>query len=236
MSNAMGDQVKNGLRWIKRIVFLIAIAAIYIFIAPVRTFIDQAVILLSTLNVGAVKEYLLSFGYWAPLISFFLMVFQSVAAPIPAFVLTFANAALFGWIYGALLSWTSAMAGAALCFLIARYYGREAVEKLTSRFALKKMDDFFQRHGQYAVLVARLLPFVSFDVVSYAAGLTPMGFWRFFWATGLGQLPATLIYSYVGDMLTGGVKYLVMGLLTVFALSVLIFMVKKVYGERQQEK
>ena len=39
---------------------------------------------------------------------------------------------------------------------------------------------------------------MSFDLVSYAAGLTSMGFWGFFWATGLGQLPATLVYSYVG--------------------------------------
>jgi uncharacterized membrane protein YdjX (TVP38/TMEM64 family) len=45
------------------------------------------------------------------------MILQAVVAPLPAFLITFANASLFGAFWGAALSWTSAMAGAALCFL-----------------------------------------------------------------------------------------------------------------------
>ena len=45
---------------------------------------------------------------------------------------------------------------------------------------------------------------MSFDLVSYAAGLTSMAFIPFFIATGIGQLPATIISSYVGGMLSGG--------------------------------
>lgn len=125
------------------------------------------------------------------------------------------------------------MAGAALCFFIARYLGREATEKLTSRFALQEVDHFFQEHGKFAILIARLLPFVSFDIVSYAAGLTSMSFTSFFWATGVGQLPATLIYSYAGEMLTGGAKTFVIGLLTLFAFSVLAFLLKRVWSQRK---
>lgn len=44
-------------------------------------------------------------------------------------------------------------------------------------------------------LVCRLLPFVPFDPVSYAAGLTSLRFWPFMLATGVGQLPATIVYS-----------------------------------------
>ena len=124
------------------------------------------------------------------------------------------------------------MAGAAICFFIAKYFGREVVEKLTSKAALNSVDGFFNRYGKYAILIARLLPFVSFDIVSYAAGLTSMKFWPFFWATGLGQLPATLIYSYVGGMLTGGAKTFVTGLLILFSLTVIAFMVKKMWGDK----
>ena len=59
------------------------------------------------LDMEGLKEYILSFGIWGPVVSFLLMILQSVAAPLPAFVITFANAALFGWVYGAILSWTS---------------------------------------------------------------------------------------------------------------------------------
>ena len=164
------------------------------------------------------------------------MILQSVAAPLPAFLITFANANLFGWWQGAVLSWTSAMAGAAVCFFIARILGRDAAEKLTGRAGLRQIDDFFEKHGRQSILIARLLPFISFDIVSYAAGLTSMSFWGFFAATGIGQLPATIIYSYVGGMLTGGAKLLVTALLLLFALSALVVLLRQLYVERQKKK
>lgn len=81
-----------------------------------------------------------------------------------------------------------------------------------------------------------MLPFVSFDFVSYGAGLTNMSFWSFFVATGVGQLPATIVYSYVGGTLTGGAQKLFVGLLTLFALSIMIGIAKKVYNDKQAKK
>lgn len=77
------------------------------------------------------------------------------------------------------------MAGAAVCFWIARSLGREAVEKLCSKTGLAAIERFFERHGDQSVLIARLLPFVSFDFVSYFAGLTSMSFRGFMIATGI---------------------------------------------------
>ncbi len=95
---------------------------------------------------------------------------------------------------------------------------------------------FFRDYGKHTILIARLLPFVSFDIVSYAAGLTSMSFWTFLWATGLGQLPATFIYSYAGGMLTGGAKTFVIGLLILFAFSVLAMLLKQIWSKRQPFK
>lgn len=75
---------------------------------------------------------------------------------------------------------------------------------------------------------------MSFDIVSYAAGLTSMNFWGFFIATGIGQLPATIIYSYVGGMLTGGAKLLVTALLILFALSVLVVLLRNIFYSRNK--
>ena len=219
-----------------KIAIVAACALVYLFVKPVNAAINQVIFMFRMANIDAIKNYILSFGIWAPIVSFLLMMFQSVVAPLPAFLITFSNAALFGWIKGAILSWSSAMAGAALCFYIARYFGRGVVEKLTSKYALESIDQFFEKYGKYAILIARLLPFVSFDIVSYGAGLTSMSFWAFFWATGLGQLPATIVYSYIGGMLTGSVRTVVMGLLVLFSLSILIFMVKKIWEERNKIK
>lgn len=219
-----------------KVFLILMIICLYLFVPFVKSNINQAVSVLKTVDVNAAREYILSFGIWAPVVSFLLMILQSVAAPLPAFIITFANAGLFGWVKGAILSWSSAMAGAALCYYIAKFLGRNVVEKLTSRTALEKVDEFFEKYGKYAVLIARLLPFISFDIVSYAAGLTSMSFWSFFFATGLGQLPATIVYSYIGGMLTGTVKTFVIGLLMLFAISALIVLVKKMWNDKKKNK
>ena len=225
--------------WVGKIVVIVlifvSIGSYYVF-PSVKHVMNQVFKMFASGDFAVVRDFVASYGAYAALISFLLMIFQSIAAPLPAFLITFANANLFGWWQGAILSWSSAMAGAAVCFFISRILGRDVAEKLTSKAGMQQIDTFFKKYGKNTVLICRLLPFVSFDIVSYAAGLTSMSFISFFVATGVGQLPATIVYSYVGGMLTGGAKLLVTGLLILFALSALIFMGRKIYMDRQNKK
>ena len=232
----MNDKKKVKLtRWV--ILFLLCIAGIvYLAIPSVNQWINHAASVLGSANVDAVIEYIRSFGSYAMVFSFFLMVFSSLIAPLPAFMITLSNAAIFGWWQGAILSWSSAMMGAALCFLLARGLGRDVVEKFAGKGALAGVEGYFEKYGTKTILVCRLLPFVSFDAVSYFAGLTPIKFLPFFIATGLGQTPATIVYSYVGGMLTGGARIMMTGLLCLFAISILVTIIKQVYTDRQAKK
>lgn len=238
----MGKQEKQETKkfnWkSKLILVLVVVLAIlaYYCIPAVNQTMKKILAAFASGDFTVVRDFVESYGAYAAAVSFMLMILQSIAAPLPAFLLTFANANLFGWWKGAILSWSSAMAGAAVCFFIARILGRDVVEKLTSKAGLKQIDDFFEKHGRMSILIARLLPFISFDIVSYAAGLTSMSFGSFFIATGIGQLPATIIYSYVGSMLTGGAKMFVTGLLLLFAISALIVLLKQLYNEKQKKK
>ena len=164
--------------WKKIVVIVLIVGAIgsYFVIPYVKAMIDRIFKMFATGDFAVVREFVESYGAYAALVSFALMILQSVAAPLPAFLITFANANLFGWWKGAILSWSSAMAGAALCFWIARILGRDVVERLTSKAGLQQIDVFFEKHGKLSILIARLLPFISFDIVSYAAGLTSMSF------------------------------------------------------------
>lgn len=235
MENNMENKKIN---WTGKIILIaVAVAAIlvYILVPSVNAWFNRVLATFATGDFTDVRAFVESYGAYAAAVSFVLMVLTSVIAPLPAFVITFANASLFGWWQGAILSWSSAMAGAALCFFVGRVLGRDVVEKITSKAGLQQIDDFFDKHGKQSILIARLLPFISFDIVSYAAGLTSMGFVGFFVATGIGQLPATIVYSYVGGMLTGGAKLFVTGLLILFALSILVVLIKQVYNERQKK-
>ena len=231
--------MKEKKNWLGKVVLLIAViaaVAVYFLVPGVNKMMNKVFAMFASGDFTVVRDFVVSYGAYAAVISFLLMIFPSIAAPLPAFLLTFANANLFGWWQGAILSWTSAMAGAAVCFYIARILGRDVAEKFTSKSGLAQIDTFFERYGKNTILICRLLPFISFDIVSYAAGLTSMSFMSFFIATGIGQLPATIVYSYVGGMLTGGAKLFVTALMILFALSALIFMLRKIYMDRQSKK
>lgn len=208
------------------------LAALYLLLPPFRAQVQRAALLLARADIREVKEYLRGFGPWAALVSSLLMVFQSVAAPLPAFVITFANGLLFGAWWGTLLSWSSAMVGAVVCFGISRLFGRPVVEKLVGGKSLKLADRFFQHYGRYAVLLARLIPVISFDVVSYAAGLTAIGWGEFLLATGLGQLPATVVYSVLGQEMTRTARIGLWAAMGVLALLVLALALKRYFEGR----
>ena len=232
------NETKKKFNWTRAglLLALCVAGVVYLAVPSVNDWINHAASVLGSANVDAVIEYIRSFGSYAMAFSFFLMVFSSLIAPLPAFMITLSNAAIFGWWQGALLSWSSAMVGSALCFLLARGLGRDVVEKFAGRGALASVEGYFEKYGTKTILVCRLLPFVSFDAVSYFAGLTPMKFLPFFIATGIGQTPATIVYSYVGGMLTGGARIMMTGLLCLFALSILVTIIKQIYTDRQAKK
>lgn len=211
---------------------LAVLSVLYILVPGIHAFVNNAFKILSAADVQALRTYFLSFGPWAPIISALLMIFQSVIAPLPAFVITFTNGLVFGVWWGALLSWSSAMAGAGLCFYLARVFGRPLVEKIVGAHNLEFVDKFFEKYGKHAIIIARFLPFVPFDPISYGAGLTGMSFWGFFVATGIGQLPATIVYSYLGQSASGTVKVLLFVFAVVASLVVISAALKKRYERR----
>jgi uncharacterized membrane protein YdjX (TVP38/TMEM64 family) len=208
-----------------------ALALLYLFSPAFRTEVQRAFALLSRADIEQLKEYLLGFGAWAPIVSGFLMVLQSLFVPLPAMVITLANGLLFGTMWGALLSWSSAMMGAILCYYISRLFGRPVVEKLVGGRSLDMSDRFFRRYGKHAILIARLVPVISFDVVSYAAGLTTIGPWEFLLATGIGQLPATVVYSFLGQNMPRAARLGLWIILGVLALLTLGFALKARFEE-----
>ena len=178
---------------------LAALLFTYLVSDAFRREVNRAVGVMGSGDTQVLRDYILSYGAWAPAVSATLMVLQALAAFVPSFLLGLANGLAFGAFWGGMLSLVSAALAAAISFGIARVLGRAPIEALVGRESLGRADGWFERHGAYAVLVARLIPVVSFDAISYAAGLTKMGFWRFLGATTIGMAPATFIYSYLGE-------------------------------------
>lgn len=133
------------------IILLFAMLLAWALLPGVHEFINRSVAAFAAVDQQGIERFIQSYGALAAVVSFLLMILQAIAAPLPAFLITFANASLFGAFWGGLLSWTSSMVGAALCFFIARVMGREVVEKLTGKTVLDSMDGFFTRYGKHTI-------------------------------------------------------------------------------------
>ena len=86
----------------------------------VRAGLSHVVDLLAVGDLAGVRDYLRSFGVWAPLVSAALVQVQAIVAPLPSFPIMYANGLLFGTWWGGLLSWASILLSALLCFGLGR--------------------------------------------------------------------------------------------------------------------
>jgi uncharacterized membrane protein YdjX (TVP38/TMEM64 family) len=147
----------------------------------------------------ALRAWLLGFGAWAPLVSVYLQVATSIFPPGPSFLLAIANAMVFGPLLGGLLTFSSALLAASVCFGIARVVGRPGVARIVSEERLARVDAFMARRGILTVFLGRIIPFVNPDLVSYGAGVTGIGWIPFLAAMAAGTVPSTLFYTLVGS-------------------------------------
>lgn len=177
----------------------VAFSLAYLLSAGFRAGLGELAGMLARGDSAALRDYILSFGPWAPVASLLLMVIQALVPPIPSFFVIFANGLAFGAVWGGLLSVAGGTVAALVSFTIARALGRGPVEALVGRAGLASADGWFARWGGWTILLARLLPGVPVDAISYAAGLTSMAPRRFLAASVIGMLPQTLLYAYLGE-------------------------------------
>jgi uncharacterized membrane protein YdjX (TVP38/TMEM64 family) len=134
-----------------------------------------------------------------------LLVVQCVVAPIPSEPIMMAAGFVYGPRPAFVLAWTGVILGAALCFWLARVYGRPVAERVVRAERLDAAEAGLQRGGPVttfaALLAIRAIAFHSFDIVSYACGLVRLPFPMFVAATALGSCPKVFAFTYAGATL-----------------------------------
>ncbi|MHA1529131.1 MAG: TVP38/TMEM64 family protein [Alphaproteobacteria bacterium] len=127
-----------------------------------------------------------------------LMVVHSFV-PFPAEILALCAGAVYGTLWGAVLIWIGAMIGASLSFALARWLGRPFVNAMLGPKSRAKFDGWTMEQGAVALLVARFIPVIAFNLINYCAGLTRVGWGTFLWTTGLGIVPLTVLMTAMGS-------------------------------------
>lgn len=170
---------------------------------------------------------------WAPAI--YIAVY-AVAMPLalPGSVLTLAGGALFGVFWGTVFTTIGANIGANLAFGVARFLGRDGVERLAGD-RLEKLDRATRDFGFRGLFTLRLIPLVPFNALNFGAGLTAIRWRAYALATALGIVPGTVVYTFFADALLEGsrqasrealIRVVVAGALLIL-LSLLPTLVKK---------
>lgn len=139
-----------------------------------------------------VENVIFSFGAFAPVVFFLVVVAQVFLAPIPSTPVVLAGAITFGVWQGFALSLAGSVVGPVLVFLAVRRWGEPMVARLVGERAYRQYAGRLDDRGWWLFAVL-LLPFTPDDAVVALAGLSTLSFRRFFVMMILGRVPAMVI-------------------------------------------
>ncbi|HSI68976.1 MAG TPA: TVP38/TMEM64 family protein [Gillisia sp.] len=198
---------------------LIVILAAYFFIPQVQDFMQEAWAALSSGDEERIEQWVSQFGYIGPLVIILAMVLQMFLLIIPTLALMVVSILAYGPWWGSLIVFAAVYAASSIGYLIGAYLGPVIVEKLIGAKTEKKIGQFIEDYGFWAIFITRLNPMLSNDAISFVAGLLRMGYWRFIAATLVGIAPLTIFIAIMGQ----SNDTLVQGLLWGSIVSLILF-------------
>ncbi len=122
---------------------------------------------------------------------------------LPGSVLTLGAGFAYGPLWGTLLVSPASVVAATSAFLLGRTVARGWIARRVAgspRFAA--IDEAVGESGFKIVLLLRLSPLFPFSLLNYALGLTRVSPRNFVVASALGMLPGTILYVYLGSLVT----------------------------------
>jgi uncharacterized membrane protein YdjX (TVP38/TMEM64 family) len=110
-----------------------------------------------------------------------------------------------GLLFGTLVAWPLALAGVTLAALaqmaVARRLAKDHAGQLLPQ-RVQGLEAFLQRSGTIAVMESRIVPFLPYGVVNYAAGVTRLGYREMAVGTLIGAAPKVFAYVALGGSIS----------------------------------
>ena len=156
----------------------------------------------SKLSTENIRDFLSSFGMWAPL-AFGIVYIAASPIPFMATVLSTTGGVLFGPLRGTLYTIVIATISALVPFTLSRQLGKEWVAaKLKGKKLDSVVSDTSQQYGFVLVLLTRLIPVLPWEIQNYVLGITNVSVWNYILGILVGTIPGTFSLVYLGDSLT----------------------------------
>ncbi len=181
------------------IIIFIALVAVSLFLLYYNYFVDTTFVFTIVARVFVNPIYDLQF--WGIFLFIGIMAIQGLLVPIPSEVVLLATGMIWGWFFGGIMGIIGSMAASLLCFYISRKGGRPLAKKFVGESGLDMADKLIKKYGITAIIVSRFIPFISFDVISYASGLVDIDVKKYSIGTLIGSIFRAFFYSIWGALL-----------------------------------
>jgi len=152
-------------------------------------------------NLAPLREAFAAWGPAAPLAYLGMVTTEVVVAPLPGTMLYAPGGLIFGGFWGGTIALAGNVLGAGIACRLTRSIGLVWDAKPEDGSRLRRLQGLLDRHGLWVVFLLRLNPLTSSDLVSYAAGLTPMPVWKVMTGTLLGMAPLCYAQAYLAEQI-----------------------------------
>ncbi|GHB76474.1 TVP38/TMEM64 family protein [Persicitalea jodogahamensis] len=169
----------------------------YFLSSEFQSFCQQAWRVLTSGQESRIAQWVAQFGFWGPLLLLILFLVQMLAFVIPSWLLILVCTLAYGPWWGSGLSLLGILLASATAYVLGKSLSEDTLLALLGGKAEKKMKSYLENYGFGTVMVFRIAPFLSNDTISFVAGLTRMGFWKFMAATALGISPLIGLLAYL---------------------------------------
>jgi uncharacterized membrane protein YdjX (TVP38/TMEM64 family) len=152
-------------------------------------------------SLEALRQALFRWGPLAPAVYVAAVVVEVLVAPIPGTLLYAPAGALFGGLQGGALSLIGNTIGAAIACAVGRSLGEQAVARRLDGSRLAGHVEAIRARGFWVVLLLRLNPLTSSDLVSYTAGALGVPVSRVALGTFIGMAPLCFAQAYLAEQI-----------------------------------
>lgn len=146
-----------------------------------------------------ITEWVSQFGFWGPFFIIIAMIAQMFLLVINVVALMLVAIIAYGPVWGTLIAVTAVLIASTVGYVIGRGVGKAGVTKLIGHKTERKVTQFVDDYGLWAVIIARISPFLSNDAISIVAGLAKMSYVRFIGATLAGIGPLAILLAWLGE-------------------------------------
>ncbi len=187
---------------------------------------------LRTGDQDKISAWVQQFSFWGPAFIIAFTVLQMFVVVVNVVALIVIAVLAYGPVWGSLIAFAGIMLASCIGYALGRLAGAALVDKLLGPETAAKVEEQVHRYGVWAVVIARISPFLSNDAISFIAGSTRLPFLKFILATIGGILPLIALIAYLGE----DTDRLKTGLIWVSVIAIVAFGIYYFYDRQKHKK